>query len=173
MIKSYWPRIAGIHCQDDGSISAIWIAHDKDADTLHLYDSATFRREVMAVIAEGLNKRGKWIPIAWHDDAREIVDLLLDKGCNVLPDAGKNSDPIAETISLDIWEMMRTGRFKVSENLTEWLDEYRTFHRQDSRVPRLTHPLMASTRHAVAQLDYALAKAPISKQGNYPKVAIL
>lgn len=158
MISNSWRRIAGMHVQADGQIAAVWLAWDRDADCLHLYDCHLHEREVLAVQAETLRSRGKWIPVAWHDDAREIADRLRDHGCNMIAEGVKNSDPIAETVSLDIWERMRTGRFKVGGHLKAWLAEMESFQRKDARVPRDTHPLMAATRHAVAQLSWARRK---------------
>lgn len=172
MIESHWPRIAAMHVQDDGSISCVWVAQDKDANCLHLYDAHTFRREVLAVISDGIKARGKWVPVAWHEEAKDISEKLLERGCNMIPEPVKNSDPIAEVVSREIEEKMRSGRFKVASNLNDWIEEFRTFYRQDSKVPRDTHPLMAATRHAVAMLDYARRQST-QKGANYPRLAMV
>lgn len=174
MIAPEWRRICGLHVQDEGEIAAVWLAHDRIPDVLHAYDCAIFRREVMAVIGEGLNARGRWIPIAWEKTAKEVADKLLDRGCNMLPEAEKETQAVREVTSRDIWERMRTGRFKVDKRLSEWLDEYRAFYREDSQVPNTSHPLMSATRHAVAQLDYAKRQHAGKKRvGNFPRVAIV
>jgi hypothetical protein len=174
MIEGHWRRISGVHVQDDGTIGVAWMAHDKDADCIHLYDACVFRREVIAVIAEGLNARGRWIPVAWEKAAKGMADKLLDRGCNMLPEPSDDADALAEVTSRDIWERMRSGRFKVDKRLAEWLDEFKTFTREDSKVPKTNHPLMAATRHAVAQLDYAKRQAPKGQRKTlYPKVAIV
>ena len=153
---------------------AAWLALDKDSDTIHLYDCAVFRREVLAVIAEGMNARGRWIPIAWNKSAGEIVGKLRDRGCNTLPSHAGDTQPAAEAASLDIWERMRSHRFKVDKRLGEWLDEFRTFYRQDSKVPIETHPLMAATRNAVMAIEYARRQSTArASKGNFPKIAII
>jgi hypothetical protein len=106
-----------------------------------------------------------------------MVLRLQQHGCNMLAefDIPKNSDAIAESTSLDIWERMRTGRFKVQKHLDPWLEEYKTFYRQDSRVPRDTHPLMSATRHAVGNISRAKSKAQhdsVHKQIKYPVQSI-
>lgn len=171
MIPDNWKRVAGIRCQDDGSIAAVWMARDPDTDVVHLYDACLFAREVLAVIAEGLNCRGRGIPIAW--DNKEIADRLLERGCNMLPEAAPDTDAMAEATSREIWERMRSGRFKVERRLSAWLDEYKTFNRTESKVPRDTHPLMAATRHAISQIEYARAERAGVKKKAYPKVAIV
>lgn len=171
MIEKHWPRICGIHIQRDGQVAAVWLAHDKDADVVHVYDCHLHSREVVAVQAESLKRRGKWIPVAWHEDGRAIIDKLQEHGCATLPECAKDSDAIAEASALDIWERMRTGRFKVRESLSSWLDEFRTYYRQDGAVPTESHPLMAATRHAVEFLDWARANK--AQKIEYPKMAIV
>ena len=174
MIQSDWRRIAGIEVGDDGTIACVWTAHDKKTDIIHMYDACIFRREVPVVIAEGLNARGRWIPISWEAKAKDFADKLLDRGCNMLPEPNKDSDTMAEVVSRDIWERMRTGRFKVDKRLKEWLDEFDTFHRKDSKVPKGTHPMMAATRHAMAMLDYARRQSPKKrKQPITARIAII
>lgn len=174
MIAPEWRRIAGLHVQDEGEIAAVWLAHDRETDVLHCYDSVIFRREVMAVIGEGINNRGRWIPVAWEKTAKEVADKLLYRGCNMLLEAEKETQAVREVTSRDIWERMRTGRFKVDKRLSEWLDEYRQFYREDAQVPNSSHPLMAATRHAVAHLDYAKRQAPKGKPPrNFPPVSII
>lgn len=174
MIEADWRRIAAIHCQDEGEIAAVWLAHDKAADGVHLYDCAIFRREVLAVIAEGLNARGRWIPVAWEAGAKPIADKLLERGCNMLPDPLKETPAMAEVVSRDIWERMRTGRFKVEARLAEWLDEYKSFYRNETQVPLKSHPLMSATRHGVASLEWARRQHRKGRKPvNYPRVAII
>lgn len=174
MIEPEWLRIAGLHVQDDGEIAVVWMARNRTTDTLHLYDACLFKREVLAVIAEGLNARGRWIPVAWEKAGEDMADKLLDRGCNMLPEPAADGDPMAEVVARDIWERMRSGRFKVDKRLGEWLDELKGFQRKDGKVPKGAFPLMSATRHAVAMLEYARRQAPRGrKTANYPKVAIL
>lgn len=156
MIEPNWPRIAGLHCRDDGTLAVVWLAHDSKTDVIHLYDACLFKREVMAVIAEGLNARGRWIPIAWEEKSgKEISEELTKRGCGILGVGIKETDAMAEVVSREIWERMRSGRFKVDRRLSEWLDEFKGFSREDSKVPRSSFPLMAATRLAIAAQTFA------------------
>ena len=175
MIDSTWRRICGVHAQADGVIGAVWLAHDKETDVIELYDACAFKREPLAVIAEGLVARGRWIPIAWHKDAKEFADNLLNRGCNMLPDPSEDSDAMAEVRSREILERRDTGRFMVVSRLKNWLDEA-SFLRTEGKVPASGYPLMSATRHAYAQLDYAKRQAkrrPGEKHVNGPRVAMI
>lgn len=175
MIENSWPRIAGIHAEDDGTIGAVWLAHNKETDTLYVYDCAKFAREVFVVIGEGLNVRGRHIPIAWSDKSKDMADkLLMDRGCNMLPEACKDTPAVAEVVSRDIWERMRTGRFVALKRMSEWLDEYKAFYREGGQIPRTAHPLMSATRYAVAQMQYARRKEPKGKKNvNFPRISMI
>lgn len=153
MIEDHWPRIAGMHVRDDGDVGCVWMAHDRDRDLVHLYDACLFRREVWAVIAEGLNARGRHIPVAWAH--REFSDALLKRGVNMLPEPVESSLAAAEVATQDIVERMRTHRFKVERRLQDWVEEYQSFERENQHVPTETHPLMSATRYAVQMLPYA------------------
>jgi hypothetical protein len=174
MIDPAWRRIAGIHAMNDGEIGAVWLAHDTIADVTHLYDAALFKREVLAVVGEGISARGRWIPLAWHKDAKEFADKLLERGINVLPEPCSGNQSMAEVISREIWQRMRTSRFRVAAGVAEWLEEFRTFYRDGAKVPLDSHPLMAATRHAIEMLAYARPEQmPGSKRPNHPKIRVI
>lgn len=172
MIPDHWPRIAGMHVRDDGDIGCVWMARDKDRDLVHLYDACVFQREVLAVIAEALNARGRFVPVAWAH--KETADALLDRGVNMLPEACDDSDAAAELSARDVWERMRTSRFKVERPLRNWADEFESYNREDQKVPRDSHPLMSATRYAVQMLPYARRSAAKGRKGlTYAEVAIV
>ncbi len=154
-MSDQWRRIAGIEVEEDGKVAAVWIGHDKLSDVVTLYDACKFNAEVLAVISEGLNARGRWIPIAWNVTSKDFSDKIMERGCNVLFEGLKESPQMAEIASRDIEERMRTGRFKVDRRLAEWLSEFELFSKQGGKIPVSGYPLMAATRYAIGQLDLA------------------
>ncbi len=153
-MESTWRRICGVHVQDDGIVGAVWLAHDKDTDVIELYDACSFRSEPLAVMAEGLVARGRWIPIAWHKDDKAFADKFLDRGCNILPEPSESDEAMREVHFREIVERRDTGRFLVVNRLKNWIDEA-TFLRTEGKIPMNGYPLMAATQHAYAQLEYA------------------
>ena len=172
-----WGRICGLHVQASGQVACVWLAHDKDADTVHLYDEYLSSRDVIAIQADAIKARGAYIPVAWAKDQKEYIAQLDKRGVNVLleDDVAKNSDAIAEMISLEIHERMETGRFRVKKHLERWLDEYKNYQREASKVPLDTHPLQSATRHAVFCLQYARSQSAhdrIHRKIEYSDVSI-
>lgn len=167
-------RIAGLQAQDDGVIAVVWLAHDRTTDRVQVYDAVKFSREVLAVVAEGINARGRWIPVAWHKDAKEIADQLLEKHCKMQPEPVQSSQPAIEAVSLSIWERMRSHRLKADKRLGNWVEEFKTYNRQKGQVPTGSHPLMDATRNAICDLKYARRQAQRrGVQINYPRLAMV
>ena len=173
MVDPLNKRISGIHAQEDGTIGAVWLAYNKDRDLIHVYDACVFRAEVLAVIAEGLNARGRWIPVAWNDKSKEISDKLLDRGCNMLQDGCKTSDQYLEVTSRDVWERMRTKRFKVDPRLKEWTDEFEAYYKDGVKIPKDASPLMSATLNAIDQLPFARRQTTRKQQTTAPRLAIV
>src|SRR5688572_26413611 len=142
------------------------------ADVTHLYDAALFKREPLQVIGESISARGRWIPLAWHVKSKEFAKKLLDeRGINMLSEPSSDEQAVAEVISRGIHDRWHTSRFRVDVRVREWLDERKTFFRDQMQTPLEGFPLMAATRHALEQLPYARAeRMPGSKRVHYPKI---
>lgn len=150
MLKDEWRRIAGLHVmENNGDVAAVWLALDKETDTVHLYDTCKFVGEDKnpIIVAEGLNARGRRIPVAHNDKDR--AEAYEKRGCNMLPDACKEKPSEMEVVSSEIAARMRTGRFKVDSRLADWREEFASYFREDSKIPKNSHPLLSATRHAI------------------------
>jgi hypothetical protein len=154
-MSDQWRRISGVEVEDDGKVAAVWLGHDRLSDVVTLYDCCKFNAEVLAVIAEGLNVRGRWVPIAWNVKDDDFRLKLQSRGCNMVHDGMKETPQMAEMSSRDIEERMRTGRFKVDRRMAEWLAEFELFGKAGGKIPTSGYPLMAATRYAIGQLDLA------------------
>lgn len=166
-----WKRIAGIHLQEDGTLGVVWLGHDKLDDTIHIMDCCRFKSEVPIVIAEGLNARGRWIPISWRKKDKDLSEMLLNRGCNMLYDGVDHTESFDKILTRELSERMRTRRFKTNPRMAEWNDEFQGFKNSDDGID--AYPLISATKHALAQLNYAKRQAkPVSRPA-YPKVAIV
>jgi hypothetical protein len=169
--------ICGVHVTEVGDIAVVWLAHDKKTDRLLLYDCAKFRQQPWAVIGEGFTARGKHIPIAWASTAKATMKELEDRGLNVIPEPVQADAAFDEIMSQTITNRMKTQRFKIGKLCVEFRDEAKTFVRDDAKVPKDSHPLMAATRHAVARLEWARPvrrKTAGNREGSLaPKLAIV
>ncbi len=164
MIDAWWKRIAAIHVEDDGSVGAVWLADDPTTGVVHIYDAAMFQETVPAVICEGMGARGRFVPVAWRKRDKPMADTLFEAGINVISEPVEDS---VQRISMDsdtINQMLQSQSLRVDRRVSTWMNEYRKFYRQDTKVPDAGFPLMSATRYAIQMLSWA-----VPEQSTYAK----
>lgn len=171
MSDPMWKRIAGIHSMENGDLAVVWLGHDKLDDSVHIIDCCIFHNEVPIVIAEGLNSRGRWIPIAWPKSCADMSEILLKRGCRMLYDPVPETKTYLAAANKELLERIRTRRIKTNIKMASWNDEYEKF--KDSSGDASAYPLISATRNALTQLDYAKRQAKTTSKPNYPKVAMI
>lgn len=179
-IPAHWPRICSLDFGWDHPTAAAWLAWDRDADVVYVYDAYRQRLESPVVHAAAINARGTWIPVAWPHDGvahdkgggEPLKTKYKGLGCNMLPE--KATHPPAEGEEegtggysveagvLDILDRMQTGRFKVFDHLNDWFEEYRLYHREDGKIVKDDDDLMDATRGGVMMLRHAKCR-PVPK----------
>jgi hypothetical protein len=174
MIEPTWKRIAAFHCEDDGTLGAVWFGYDDMTGVAHLYDVALFRNEIMLVMTDGIAARGRHIPLAWAKKDKSFADEFLNAGINVLPDHCVDTPADIAVWTKDVTKYLKTNRLKVEKRLGEWLREYKDYHKDGSSIPVHGFPLMSATRHAIQRINYAQAES-FGKlhRRNHPKLAIV
>ena len=72
-------------------------------------------------------------------------------------------------------ERMQTGRLKVFRHLTDWLEEFRLYHRDAGRVVKLRDDLISATRYALMCLRFArsVGASSFSRKLHYPALGIV
>ena len=169
-----WARIVGLDIGYDHPTAAVWLAWDKDSDTVHVTDCYRLREETPVVHA-AIKARGPWIPVAWPHDAlqhdkgsgAQIAELYRAQGVNMLPERATFVDGSSgvEAGVLDMLDRMKTGRFKVAAHLGEWWEEFRLYHRKDGLIVKERDDLMSATRYAMMMLRFAMVARSHASRG--------
>jgi phage terminase large subunit-like protein len=162
-LPAHWPRICGLDFGWDHPTAAVWIAWDRDGDTLYVYDAYTQRQATAVVHADAIKRRGN-IPVAWPKDGQQsdkgsginLADQYREAGVNMLPEYFRNkptnSDPkgtfAIEPGIQELYARMENGTFRVFSHLTEWWKEFRQYYRQDGKIVPMGDDLMSATRYA-------------------------
>jgi len=164
-IPNFWPRIVGLDIGWDHPAAAVWMAWDRDTDTVHIYDCWRERETTPAMQAPHIRARGAWIPVSWPHDGlqhdkgsgEQLAQLYRDAGVNMLPERATFPDGTngVEAGVTDILQRMQTGRLKVASHLKEWFEEYRLYHRKDGKIVKERDDLMSATRYAIMMLRFA------------------
>jgi len=158
-LPKHWPRICGIDFGWDHPTAAVWLAWDKDADKVYLYDCYRASKQSVIIHAAAVKGRGEWIPVAWpHDADNETAQAngealrkqYLDQGVKMLAERAQYEDTRGNSVEAGIQDLlayMQTGRLKVFKHLADWFEEFRLYHRKDGRVVKEREDLMAATRY--------------------------
>lgn len=164
-IPAHWPRICGLDFGWDHPTAAVWVAWDRDANVVHIYDCYRQKEQTPVVHAAAVNARGKWIPVAWpHDGLQhdkgsgvQLADQYRQQGVNMLAEKVTFSDGSngVEAGIMDMLDRMKTGRFKVASHLNDWWEEFRLYHRKDGQIVKEGDDLMSATRYALMALRHA------------------
>ncbi|MFA5630335.1 MAG: terminase family protein [Porticoccaceae bacterium] len=182
-LPDHWPRIAATDFGWDHPSASVWLAWDRDTDTIYVYDCIKVRETTPAKQAPFIKSRGEWIPMAWpHDGLQhdkgsgfQLADQYRSAGVNMLhemaqfPETGDESGHKSSRVSVEagllaLLNLMETGKFKVFSTLNEWFGEFRIYHRKNGKVVKLQDDLMAATRYAYMMLRYAQVPPDPSRQ---------
>lgn len=172
---SYWPRLVGIDFGYDHPFAAAWLAWDRDADCVHVYDVYRVRQQSAPIHAAAIRPRGAWIPVAWPHDGLQhdkgsgdaLADQYRELGLNMLPersgyridtpDGIKINNSVEAGLS-DMLTRMQTGRFKVQKHLKEFFEEKRTYHRKEGKVVKVRDDVISAIRTGIMMLPEAITE---------------
>lgn len=164
-IPATWQRIAGWDFGWDHPSAGAWLAWDKDADVLYVYDCYRERQKVTAVHASAIKAKGAWIPMAWPHDGlqhdkksgEQFADQFRDEGVAMLLNRATFDDGTSgfEAGITEMLDRMISGRLKIARHLTDVWDELRGYHRKDGLVVKDDDDLMSAIRYAVMMKRHA------------------
>lgn len=171
-IPSHWVRICGIDFGWDHPTGAVELAWDRDNDRIYVVRDLSEREMTPLLFAASVKPWGDWLPWAWpHDgkqsggkfdakDQRTLREIYAGHGLAMLtdhaqfPDGGNG----VEAGITEMLERMQTGRWKVFATCTNWLSEFRTFHRKDGLIVPLGDDVISASRYAYMMRRYARVK---------------
>ncbi len=165
-IPENWKQIIGIDFGWDHPTAASRLVLDPENDVVHVVSAYRQSKQTPIVHASAIKKWGDWIPVAWPKDGLQtdkgsglqLAKIYRDEGLNMLSDWAQFPDKRGQGLEaglIDMEQRMMTGRWKVNRNLTQWIDEYRMYHRVDGAVMPINDDLLCSSRYGSMMLRYA------------------
>lgn len=174
---SHFVHIAGCDFGIDHPAAGAWIAWDRDQDIIYLYACYKKKGETPVYHAAEFSKKNNWIPIAWPHDGhqrdkgsgKELYRQYMESGANMLPKSARyakypgeqtergGSQP-QEPIVMEVLERMKTGRFKVYEQCSEFWDEFRSYHRKDGKLVSKMDDVLKACFYAVMMKRFAIPR---------------
>jgi phage terminase large subunit-like protein len=158
-IPPHWPRIVGLDFGWGHPTAAVWMAWDRDSDTIYVTDCYRLKEASVAIHASSIRTRGDWVPVAWPHDGlqhdkgsgEQLAKQYKDLGVNMLADRATFEDG-GNGLEAGVAEMltrMQTMRLRVFSHLEEWFEEFRLFHRKDGVIVKLNDDLLSATRYGM------------------------
>lgn len=155
-IPSHWPRLVALDFGWGHPAAAVWLAWDRDTDTVYVYDCWRGKETTVPMQAMIIRARGEWIPVAWpHDglqhDKNSGVQLAAQykaAGVAMLQDYAKFQDGSIgfEAGISEMQNRFQARTLRVFSTLGEWFEEFRMYHRENGLVHKVDDDLMSATR---------------------------
>lgn len=164
-IPDHWFQIIGIDFGWDHPTAAANLAWDKDSDIIYI--TATYKRSeaTPAIHAIALKPWGDWKPIAWPHDGlqhdkgsgEELADQYRKQGLRMLANKATHKDGGngVEAGLMEMLDRMQSGRLKVFTTCTDWLSEYRLYHRKDGQVVKEFDDAISASRYGMMMIRFA------------------
>jgi phage terminase large subunit-like protein len=176
-IPDYWPRIVGIDFGIDHPTAAVWLAWDRDTDTIYVTDTYRVKDTGIVPHAAAIRMRGDWIPVSWPHDGlqrdkgsgQQLAAQYRAQGLAMLKDRATFDDGTngLEAGVAEMLQRMQTRRFRVFSHLSDWFEEFRLYHRKDGRIVDKVDDLLAATRYGIMMRRHAKTKAETGPAFNF------
>jgi len=171
-IPKHWPQIIGIDFGWDHPFAAARLAWDRDSDTVYMISEYRSQRETPPVHVAAIKPWGAWIPVAWPHDGLQHekgtgdelrskysdLNMLYQRATNP-PDVGQEEGEGGNSVEaslLSMYERMEQGRFKVFKTCRFWMEERRTYHRDEKgKLVKLREDVISASRTAHMMLRHA------------------
>ncbi len=168
-IPETWRQIIGLDFGWDHPTAAVRLAHDTENDVVHVVSAYRQQKQLPVIHAARIKKWGDWIPVAWPKDGlqtdkgsgEQIAQLYREEGLLMISDFAQFPDKRGTNVEaglMDMHQRFDTGGMKVDRTLSEWIDEYRMYHRVDGQVMKVNEDLMCATRYGTMMLRYAISE---------------
>jgi phage terminase large subunit-like protein len=149
-IPAHWPRAFALDTGWDWT-AAIWIAVDRESQTVYAYSVYKRGHAEVPIHAEAIRSRGAWIPgvgdaaAITNQDGRQFVDIYRQHGLDL-----QLADKSVEAGIQDVWTRLSAGKLKVFSSCGPLFDEYRLYRRDDKgRIVKQNDHLCDCLRMAI------------------------
>jgi hypothetical protein len=145
------------------------IAWDRDNDIVYVVREHRVSQNTPNQHAAFLRPWGSDLPWAWPHDGlqadkgsgEQLAKQYRKAGLHMLGSRATFQDGTAsvEAGLLLMLDRMKSGRWKVFQTCTRWLDEVRLYHRKDGKIVKEHDDLISASRYAMMMLRYARVAA--------------
>lgn len=165
----HYRRIIGLDFGTDHPFAAVGLLHDTESDVIYVARTYKEADALISTHVAAIKPWGDWIPVVWPHDGhkrqevekghKELADMYRETGLKSMWSThathATGNYEVAPGIH-EIWQRMKTQRFRVFSTEEDWLAEFRMYHRKEGQIVKLNDDLMDATRVAVMMRRYAI-----------------
>lgn len=174
-IPMHFARLIGGDFGWDHPQAWVNLAWDRDQDIVYLTNEYRKSEETPDMAAVAIKRwhigEARWpIPAMWphdgyqHDKGSglELASQYRAEGVAMHPlHATHESGGFGtEAGVMELLDRMRQGRFKIFPGCSQWIDEFRMYHRKEGKIVKERDDLMSATRIGIMMLRYAETPDP-------------
>lgn len=158
-IPDYWAHLIGLDLgHGEHPTAAVWLAYDRDTDTIYLYREYRMKGGTISAHANALQSMGR-IPVAWPQDTEQgdkgVEGITVKKHYEnnhafMLSSHARFPDDRGNSVwagIVDLQQRIEQGRFKVFSTCSLWFEEYRNYHMEDGKIVKKDDDLLDATRY--------------------------
>jgi len=170
-IPDHWPRVFGMDVGWNRT-AAPWGAWNRESDIIYLYAEHYRGQAEPPIHSEAIKARGAWIPGVIdpasrgrsQEDGRQLLQTYIDLGLDL-----EMANNAVESGIYEVWTRLSTGRLKVFRSMTNWLQEFRLYRRDEKgRIVKTNDHIMDATRYLVMSgLERAKVKPSADSNPRY------
>jgi phage terminase large subunit-like protein len=164
-IPEHWVKLWGIDPGIGHPFGAALIIWDRDNDVIHVHHVIRMTDALPMAHAYAMKQIGAEIPVAYPKDAADrekgtgepLAAQYRKHGLKMLGEYATWPDGSVSTEAgiLEMQERMASGGFKVAQQLTEFWEEYRFYHRKDGQIVKIKDDILSAVRVAIMMKRYA------------------
>jgi phage terminase large subunit-like protein len=166
-IPDHWMQIGGLDFGWDHPFGATSIAWDRDSDIVYVTREYAQREATPVIHSAAIKPWGHWLPWSWPHDGLQhdkgsgesLAMQYRAQGLKMLgeratfPDGGNG----VEAGVIEMFDRMKTGRWKVFSTCGKWFEEFRLYHRKDGLIVKERDDVISSSRYAYMMRRYGVA----------------
>lgn len=182
-VPAHWPQIIGVDFGWDHPFAAVNLAWDRDYDCIYVTRCYRRKEATPVIHAATIRPWGEWIPCAWphdgyqHDKGSglELAAQYRGEHLSMLPEHATHSDGGngVEAGLMQMLDRMETDRWKVFDDLSEWFEEFRLYHRLEGKIVKERDDLMSASRYGLMMLRFAIVAPSRAINPRRPKLGTM
>lgn len=164
-VPLYWGKIWGLDFGIGHPFAASLLLYDKDNDVIHVHHTVRMADAKPLQQAVPMKIVGGSVPVAWPQDGTQrekgtgitLAAQYKQQGLLMLPTHATHPDGglSTEAVVLEMQQRFETGRLKVANHLSDFLNEFDTYHRKDGLIVKVKDDILSATQKGVMMKRFA------------------